>query len=257
MKIKCIGSSSSGNCYLMQFADECTNYKITIMIECGFSWGEIIKKAVEIGAVDMLQDVSSCLITHGHNDHAKAINQLISNGIDIFTTQEVANRFNCTEANIIKDGESYCIAPSLFAYAFKVEHDFPNTMGYVIKCEKTNETILFVTDCKYYTQDLSDFKFNYILMECNYDEKMTYSIYNQVKKDNDQLKIKQYERVINSHMSMASAKKNLKKLNLENTTAIFLLHLSDKNANEYKMKNEIKNLTNKPVYVCQKKGGIK
>ena len=240
----------------MQFST--LGYQQTIMVECGFNWKEIIKRAIAMNGKSILDNVSACLITHGHSDHARGIKQVMFNGIDTFASEDVHNQYGTTARGInIKDGETKCIAPDLFVTAFKVEHDYPNSLGFIIKCTKTNEMVLFVNDCKYFTYDLSNFVFDYIFMECNYEDRTTYAQYNQAVKNNDKIKEAQYYRVIHSHMSLNSTKKNLSKLNLNNVKGIFLMHLSDRNANEYQMKNEIRELTRKQVLVCQKNGGIK
>lgn len=257
MKVNCIGSSSMGNCYIMQFSNE-NGYKETIMLEAGYSWNDILKKSVANKIANDLYDVKACLITHGHSDHAKGIKQLTFNGIDVYATQNCHEQHGTlVRGKIIKSDETTCIAPGINVYAFKVEHDYENSLGFIISCKPTGETILFVNDCKFYTQDLSAFKFDYIFMECNYEEKYTYTIYNQAKKENDLAKVGQYKRVIDSHMGLQTTIKNLKKLNLEKTKCIFLMHLSERNANEFKMKNEVRKATNKLTLVCQRNGGIK
>lgn len=257
MKVKCLGSSSMGNCYLMQFSNE-QGYKQTIMIEAGYSWSEIIKKLIVNDAAEMFYNTNACLVTHGHSDHAKGIKQATFNGLDVYATRETHEQHGTLpRGKIIKDQDMTCIAPELYVYSFKVEHDYPNSLGFIIKCKATDETVLFINDCKYYKQDLSAFKFDYVFMECNYEDKYTYTIYNKAKKEGDKIRMAQYERVIDSHMALTTTKKNLQKLDLSKTKAIFLMHLSDRNANEYKMKNEIQKLTGKTTLVCQRNGGIK
>lgn len=262
MKLKCLGSSSAGNCYLLQFSAE--NYNQVIMVEAGYTWKEILKLTGITNAFDMLWNTSACLITHGHSDHAKGIQQLTFNDIPVYASEEVHKQYGTiVKGNILKAEETKCIANDIFVYPFNVKHDYPNSLGFIIKCRRTNETILFVNDCKYYEQDFSKFKFDYIFMECNYIDKQTRTIYNEAIKSNDMIVAKQYERVINSHMSLATTTKNIAKLNLTNTKAIFLMHLSDRNANEYKMKLAIekeiqrKYGIKKQVFVCQRNGGVK
>lgn len=257
MRAYCIGSSSSGNCIVLQFLNEQTKYKQTIMIEAGFSWNEIMKRAIRCNCTDLLE-TTACLVTHGHSDHAKGVRQVINSGIDVYAskhTHEVAGTLE--RGKIITDGSTTCIAPMIYVYSFKVEHDCPESLGFIISCKATGENVLFVNDCKYYSQDLSAFKFDYIFMECNYEPKQTHIIYNQAVKEKDIAKIGQYKRVIDSHMSLSTTKKSIMKLNLEKTKAIFLMHLSDRNANEYVMKKQIAEATKKLVLVCKKDGGTK
>ncbi|HEK4983663.1 TPA: MBL fold metallo-hydrolase, partial [Clostridioides difficile] len=62
MKIKVLGSSSRGNCYLLQLKNE------TLILECGVSYKEILK-----GLDFNLKSVVGCLVTHEHKDHSKSL----------------------------------------------------------------------------------------------------------------------------------------------------------------------------------------
>ena len=57
-------------------------------------------------------------------------------------------------------------------------------------------------------------------------------------------------------MSLAHCRDHLKKLNLSQCKAIFLMHLSDRHANENKFKETIFEATGINTYVCKKNGGI-
>lgn len=243
----------------MQFSNEQTGYKKSIIVECGFDWKEIVKKATAQNCSDMLIDASALLITHGHQDHCKSARAIQNTGKDVFATTETkeASRTN-DDTIIIQPNKSFCVANEIFAYPFKVEHDFPNSLGFIIQCRATDETILFVNDCKYFKQDLSNFYFDYIFIECNYVDKFTRTIYDKAVKEDDKIKMAQYGRVIDSHMGLNRTKKILSSLKMNRCKGIFLMHLSDRNANEYQMKNEVKSLFPKiNVLVCQRNGGIK
>ena len=58
MFLKCLGSSSAGNCYLLENETEC------LMIECGIMIKEV-KKAMNFN----MQKIVGCVVTHRHNDH--------------------------------------------------------------------------------------------------------------------------------------------------------------------------------------------
>lgn len=261
MKVKCLGSSSSGNCYLLQFSTPDGDYNEKIMIEAGFSWSEITKRATANNAITFLKNAKNVLITHNHLDHCLAVPELIKRSYKVYATKEVFEKKKIDSFDLykkeIEPNKDYCIAPELFIYTFQVEHDAPNSIGFVIWCKATDERILFINDCKYVTENLSAWRFTYIFIECNYEDKQTYTLYNMAKKENDRVKLKQYERVINAHMGLANCKRTLLRLNLSCCKAIFLMHLSERHANEYLMKKTIKEETKIDTYVCQKNGGIK
>ena len=60
MELKILGSSSSGNCYILE------NEKEALIIEAGIRFIEV-KKALNFN----MRKVVGCLISHQHNDHAK------------------------------------------------------------------------------------------------------------------------------------------------------------------------------------------
>lgn len=248
----------------MQFSDTSKKYCKSILVESGLKFNEIVKRALQQGCGNTLQNTRACLITHYHGDHAVGMKDLIANGRRVYASEEVFNHYKVSAniKNILRDEVPTIIEDRIQVFPFRVEHDAEDSQAFIIWCEVTNELVLFVNDCKYFTQDLSAFTgshaFDYIFIECNYEDKMTRTIYNNAVKENDLQKIKQYKRVIDAHMGLNTTKKILSKLDLSKCKAIFLMHLSDRNANEYRMKLEVKDVVGKTnVLVCQKLGGVK
>lgn len=263
MKAYCLASSSSGNCFILDFEIKgCHNL---IMIECGIPLSQIYKKCNEFKI--NLADVKACLITHAHNDHCKSAKDLQRLNIPIFAHKRTLQAISCKGNDFILN-EPKQVLNGLFVMAFEVEHDIEGAIGFVIKTAE--ETVIFVNDSKYWKTNLINFKPDYVFIECNYDNAMVYAQYHELKKklatpelyDDDELKemrtkIKQHERNINAHMSLKGSIRNLKTLNLRHCKTIFLMHLSDRYANEYKMKNEIMSTFGIRTYACGKNGGIK
>ena len=65
MILKVLGSSSAGNCYLLD------NGKEALVIECGMPFLEV-QKAVGFG----IKRIVGAIITHEHGDHARHIGKL-------------------------------------------------------------------------------------------------------------------------------------------------------------------------------------
>lgn len=249
MRAKCLGSSSSGNCYILTFENEIRTQ--SIMVECGFSFKEIQQRMMMLNMG--FNDIESCLITHGHKDHSKAMNEIITRCIPVFASKEVIGN----KGYVLEIGTDACIARDIFVTPFGVEHDFPNSLGFIIHSKMSNETILFINDCKYVKADLSNFEFDYVFIECNYIDKIVRKLYSDALKTEDKGLKNRYFRLINSHMSLYGTLKTLRKLNLSKCKGIFLMHLSDGHANEYLMKKAVQNATKLPTFVCGKYGGIK
>lgn len=245
----------------MQFSTPDGEYRQSVMVEAGLSWKELLKRAASNNATSLLNESRTVLITHGHMDHCASVLDLLKRSYTVYANEDVfkktkAEHFQFVQKRI-EANKDYCIAPDLFIYTFPVEHDAPEALGFVIYCKATDERVLFINDCKYVEENLSAWQFDYVFIECNYEDVQTHTLYTQAKKENDFVKLKQYERVINVHMGLANCRKTLMRLNLTNCKAIFLMHLSERHANEYLMKKDIYRDTKVPTYVCQKNGGIK
>lgn len=251
MELTVLGSSSSGNCYCLSL-----NRKklppVHIMMEAGLPYHEIVKRSSHAG-ID-LNEIQAVLITHGHGDHCKSVKDLHKRRKKVYANEHVINNYGLDRDNILKNNEIRIIAANTYVLPFDVEHDAPGSLGFIIKTEC--ETILFVNDCKYFKKDLSLFRFDYIFIESNYDGQVLHFAYENAKENDDKQNIVRYERLFNSHMSLSNCIRHLKKLDLSKCKAIFLMHLSDRHANENKFKSEVKKATGINTFVCKKNGGI-
>lgn len=262
MKAYCLASSSSGNCFVLEF--DVNGRPTRIMVECGLPMSDIYSKLSSLG-ID-LSSIDACLITHAHGDHSKSAPRLNKLGVNLFAHKKTFEMLNIIGHNLIVN-EVNKIARGIAVMPFAVEHDIDGALGYVIK--SPSECVIFIIDHKKFNEDLRNFKPDYVFIECNFDDKMVYAQLNEATKmlnDNSiqglerketQNKKSQLERNINAHCSLRGTIKGLQKMNLRNCRTIFLTHLSDRYANEYKMKNAIQDLFHIPTYVCKKGGGIK
>lgn len=243
MNIKCLASSSFGNCYLVEFKSA------SILIEAGLSIKEI-KSKLFTDCKRTLNDIDAVLITHDHKDHSKAVNDLKKLGKRVYGNKYVADAKYCLESL-----KMTCIAKDTFVFPFSVEHDAEDSLGFIIK--SGDELLLFINDCKYIKYDLSNYNFDVIMIECNYSSKLIPILIDKANKENDKIMKFRYKRLLDSHMSSAACLKLLKSLNLSNCKAIFLMHLSDGHARELEFKEQFTKELNKKVYICQKYGGFK
>ena len=262
MKTVCLASSSAGNCFLLEL--DCGTRISTVMVECGIPARKILE-GMSANGIDASK-VDACLITHAHGDHCASAKDVARWGIPVYASRETLSR--CLPGgNPLEELAPNRICDGVAVLPFPVEHDIEGAMGFVIKTSR--ETVLFVNDCKLWESDLSAFKFDYVMIECNYWHKSVYAqlaelrraiqkggLSEQERKENLTLQ-KQHERNINSHMSLAGCVRGLKKLDLSRCRAILLMHLSDRYANEYEMKNTVQAAFGIRTLVCQKRGGIK
>lgn len=232
MRLKVLGSSSKGNCYLLQGEKE------TLILECGIPYKSILK-----GLNFNLSNVVGCLVTHEHKDHSKAINELIKNGIDVYTSKGTTEACKVTghRINHIESEKAIKIG-DFIVLPFEAQHDAAEPLGFLIYHNDIGK-LLFITD-SYYCQ----YKFtelNHILIECNYSQEILSENLDQGLIPNS-LK----NRLLKSHFSLSNVKEFLKVIDLKETEELVLIHLSEGNSNSAVFQEEIEKLTGKPTYIA-------
>lgn len=231
MELKVLGSSSNGNCYILD------NGKEALIIEAGVRFQEV-KKALGYN----LRKVVGCLITHRHNDHAKYIKAMVDNGFHTLTLADV------WENKGVWGSRSVAIVPKhgyklgrFKVLPFNACHDVP-CVGYLIEHPECGR-IMFLTDS---CECLSLFpRLNHILIECNYSMAKLIEAVNAGVTPKSQI-----DRLPNSHMELQTCKSVLSELDLANVFNIVLLHLSDHNSDRLRFVSEIERQTGKAVYAA-------
>lgn len=84
MKLKVLGSSSSGNCYLIEASQ---NDKL--ILDAGINFKDV-QKELNFN----FKGIQGVLVTHEHMDHLKYAPNFALNGIDIYASQGTFNRLN-------------------------------------------------------------------------------------------------------------------------------------------------------------------
>lgn len=254
-RLECLASSSSGNCYYLELKKKSDiavgKPTINLLLEAGIPYKEIVAKLANIGI--SMANVDAAIITHNHQDHCRAVEDLTARGLPVYGNSIITNGtlMRTMTAGSVKAG----IAPGLYITPFAVEHDAPDSLGYIIQ-GPSGVKILFVNDCKFFKADLSAYKFDIVMIEANYDGQMIHYAYEKAKETHDYANIKRYERLLNSHMSIANCIKTLQMMDLSSCKKIFLMHLSDSHANELVFKARVKAATGVDTYAFKKCGGF-
>ena len=230
MVLKVLGSSSQGNCYILENKNE------ALIIEAGVRFIEV-KKALGFD----IRKVSGCLITHQHNDHAKYIKAMVESGFPTLALEEVwtAKGVTGSRAYCIERGKGYRFG-RFKVLPFDACHDVP-CVGYLIDHPETGR-IMFLTDscmCEYVFPGL-----NQVMIECNYSDAKVEAI------NAGRTLPSQRERLMTSHMELNTCKGFLCANDLTNVANIVLLHLSDNNSDEKNFVSEIERQTGKVVYAA-------
>lgn len=236
MEIKSIASSSKGNCYLV--SDGITK----ILLECGITLDRI-REHTNL-------DFNACLVTHEHMDHAKSLAKLLQNCKKVYATkgtlESVDSKFPFKSfkhfANIIEKNKLFRVG-TFDVIPFETQHDAAESVGYFMKSNVNNETILFATDTYYIKNRFQNV--NYLMIECNFSEDiLKYNLQNNL------INIKQSKRIFESHFELNNVKKFIKSLDTSKLKEVYLLHLSSGNSDEKLFKKEIQSLVGCPVWVC-------
>ena len=233
MTLKILGSSSKGNCYILENETE------VLLIECGVKFDKV-KQALNF----QLRKVVGCLLTHEHGDHASSINDFMKAGINVWAsagTHIACKTENNHRRRLLANQGSFNVG-KFRVLPFDLRHDAAEPMGFLINHPETGN-ILFITDTFYVPYTFKNV--HNIIVEANYSKEI-------IEKKRSQGYLPQFlnDRIIKSHMSLETCKELLKANDLSQVNNIVLIHLSDGNSDAIHFQNEIKNLTGKNVHVA-------
>lgn len=219
MQLRCLGSGSSGNCYLLENKTEC------LVLEAGIPFKEV-KKALDFN----ISKIVGVIVSHCHEDHVKYCSEYPKAGISIFKAYEIMT------PNI--EFGNFSIRP------FKLEHDV-ECYGFHIN-HKEMGNLVFATDTYYVKYRFSNI--NHIMIECNYSQKI---IDSRVRQGETIKGLR--DRVLQSHMELETCKEFIRTNAAASLDTVTLLHLSDGNSDSMLFQKEIQGiLPFATVYVADK-----
>lgn len=235
MKLKILGSSSSGNCYLLDDGKE------TLILEAGVRL-RFVKAELNYN----LSKVVGCLVTHEHGDHAKAIDEMANAGIDIYASEGTLTRNPDASRHRLYPVKELCqfSVGNFTVLPFRVEHDAAEPFGYLIEHADMGK-LLFVTDTYYLKYKFKDL--NHILVECNYsesilDENIEEGLVHPTMK----------ERLLESHFELNGVVKMIEANDMTRVKNIVLLHLSNRNSDAGVFQETINQVSNVETYIADK-----
>lgn len=236
MRLKVLGSSSSGNCYILENGHEC------LVLEAGIDFKEVLK-ALNFN----ITKVVGCLITHEHKDHSKYVREFIKNGIGVYMSKGTGSALNLDSHYItyVKHNEYFEVG-NFKLIPFNTKHDAAEPFGFYINHKETGN-ILFATDTYYIPNKFKDL--NNVLIECNYSRKIL-----EENIMNGSVPIHLKERIVRSHMEFETCENCLRANDLRQTNNVVLIHLSDNNSNAEMFRQEIQNILPYVNVVVAEKG---
>ena len=233
MDIKVLASGSAGNCY-------CVSDGLTpLLLECGISVKQI-RQGLGFG----LTQVAACLVSHEHQDHAKAVADVLRAGVEVYTSPGTIEALGLEHHRLrpVKSKDTFRIG-SWTIKAFETQHDAQEPLGFLLHSNVTGERLLYATDTYYIRYKFPSL--THIMVECNYAADI---LYENVKRGSVPEVLK--NRLLTSHFSLENVKEFLKANDLGQVREIWLLHLSDGNSDAERFKQEVMQLTGKPTYIA-------
>ena len=192
MKLRVLGSGSSGNCYLL------TNGEETLVIEAGIPFREV-KKALGWD----IRSIRGVIISHRHSDHCKFVHEYEEAGIPVWKPYE--------SEQLQQD----ILLGRFYIQSFELVHDVP-CCGFLIRHVDLRK-MLYVTDTEYVKYTFRDL--DVVLIEANYSEKYI-----------DKTEAK-YKHVLTGHMSIETTLDCIAANRSSKMRNVILCHLSGTGSN--------------------------
>ncbi len=232
MKLRVLGSSSHGNCYLLR--SETTGE--VLVLEAGVRM-QTVKKALDF----RISDIVGCCVTHEHGDHAKYAGQFAGSLIPMVMSKGTADAVGIADY-WYPTSKCPLRLGGFRILSFPVRHDAADPRGFLIQ-HKECGTVLFATDTYYLPNTYPGL--NNILIECNYrldilDSNIAAGIVPTAVRD----------RIVKSHMSYNTCCETLGANDLSQVNNIVLIHLSADNSHAEEFLSGISALTEKQVSVA-------
>nr|DAE81272.1 MAG TPA: hypothetical protein [Bacteriophage sp.] len=206
MKLKCIATGSTGNCYLLT-----SNSGETLILDCGIPIKEI-KKGLDWN----IKDVAGVLCTHKHLDHSKSLNDFKSMGIPVFAPYLGDSRKSMNMGEFtVKPFDLTTIDGS---WTHTDANGEPcSIFGFLIMHPEMGK-MLYITDCEVVKWKFKDI--NHILLGVNYDKDLV---------DTDNPKA---NHVFRGHLSIDTACDFVKANDSDSLQNVIMCHLSSENADK-------------------------
>ena len=212
MKLRVLGSGSSGNCYVLENETE------ALIIEAGVPFMEV-KKILNFN----VRKIAGVAVSHSHGDHAKYISEYEKAGIPVFKPYEKAEPMvfpNC----------------QFFIQVFDLVHDVP-CYGFFIKHPEMGN-LVYASDTEYIKWRFQNV--NHILVEANYSN----DYMGQIEPS--------YDHVLRGHMSIETVGDFLQVNNSPALKNVVLCHLSVRNADVGDFVRRVEEIVDCSVYAAEK-----
>ena len=204
MRLHCMATGSTGNCYTLT-----SDSGETLILDCGIPIKEI-KKGLDWN----IKDVVGVLCTHKHLDHSKSLNDFKSMGIPVFAPYLGDSRKSMNMGEFtVKPFDLTTIDGS---WTHTDANGEPCSIFGFLITHKEMGRMLYITDCELIKWKFKDI--NHILLGVNYDKDLV---------DTDNPKA---NHVFRGHLSIDTACDFVKANYSDSLQNVIMCHLSSENS---------------------------
>lgn len=218
MKLKCIATGSTGNCYTLT-----SDSGEVLILDCGIPIKEI-KKGLDWN----IKDVVGVLCTHKHLDHSKSLNDFKAMGIPIYAPYLKIDYMSMNMGGFTVKPFDLTTVDGRWTHTDANGEPCP-IFGFLITHKETGR-MLYITDCEVIKWKFKDI--NHILLGVNYDKDLV---------DTDNPKA---NHVFRGHLSIDTACDFVKANYSDSLQNVIMCHLSSENADKDSFIEKMKNAVN-------------
>lgn len=217
MKLKCLGSGSSGNCYLLT-ADNGE----TLLLDAGLPIMDIKR-----GLNWNIKCVVGAICTHAHKDHSLSVSDLEHMGIPVFKPYESLEPMEIGFTGGIIMAFDLTTLDDKWTHTNADGTECP-CYGFLITHPEMGK-LLYITDTEFCKWRFADV--NHILISCNYQKKYI-----------DDENVAKRNHVFRGHMELGTVKDFVMANKTDSLQNVILCHLSRDNAEPSECVAEVKKI---------------
>ena len=221
MKITCVASGSSGNCYIVNDEGH------MLCLDCGqkIQWNQV-QRACDF----RIHELDGVIYTHQHSDHFGHISDFVKRGIDCYGGPELAEIDSRVQTG--PGARTRLLKKRWRLFHWKVPHtdgdgsECPCYAFYIIT--PSTHKIVYMTDFLYSPYTFKTLSVNTLLIACNHDDDI----------DSEHMGEK-FRHTVSGHSSLSTVDEIVRVNKTDSLRNIILCHLSRENATPTKMVGKI------------------
>ena len=205
MKLKCIATGSTGNCYTLT-----SDSGETLILDCGIPIKEIKK-----GLNWNIRNVVGCIVSHVHSDHSKSVKDFEAMGIPVFAPYRSLKPMIIGDYRLKVQAFDLTTVDGRWTHTNSDGSECP-CYGFLITHPEMGK-MLYITDTELIKWRFKDI--NHILLGVNYDKDL-------IDRDN----AGKANHVFRGHLSIDTACNFVKANYSDSLQNVIMCHLSAENA---------------------------